>query len=319
MKRIERRIARPQIAQSLIAQSQIVNRPADGSTPPPEGEPYASANALFHSTYARLVEQQLARLGDDLAVIVLIGDRATLLSDGLQQVETFIPERYHELKALGHLVFGVQLALMANGEGPLAPATERHLREMQRRILGVRAAVDRWAWSPDELRASTGLLGRARLLISSVLEERRVDFERLREPVRAFAGPCLEIARSAARLELARLDGIVSRWRDRLGAARWARLSVVICGSHQPRYREATSQYFARLLGEEQGSAAEREDRILFGEGLVDVDSALRLLAVHRVDQEASQMLFGDPRRLQEDLLADAAAAAVDELLSGRD
>jgi len=60
---------------------------------------------------------------------------------------------------------------------------------------------------------------------------------------------------------------------------------AAICGAHQPRYREATCQYFGRLLHQPEGSGAEREDRLVYGEGLCDVDSALDLLARHIVDQ----------------------------------
>ena len=91
-------------------------------------------------------------------------------------------------------------------------------------------------------------------------------------------------------------------WRDALG---WPVL--VICGAHQPRYREATCQYFGQLLHQPEGYGAEGEDRLVYGEGLCDINAALDLLARHIVDQRASNSLFGDRRRLQEDLLADAA------------
>ena len=81
-----------------------------------------------------------------------------------------------------------------------------------------------------------------------------------------------------------------------------------------PRYREAACQYFGRLLHQPEGSGAEQEDRLVYAEGLCDVDSALDLLARHIVDQRASNLLFGDRRRLQEDLLADAASAEVRKL-----
>lgn len=90
---------------------------------------------------------------------------------------------------------------------------------------------------------------------------------------------------------------------------------VVICGAHQPRYREAACQYFSRLLLQAEGSAAEREDRVVYAEGLCDIDAALDLLARHIVDQRASNLLFGNRRRLQEDFLADAASTEVRKLL----
>jgi len=99
-----------------------------------------------------------------------------------------------------------------------------------------------------------------------------------------------------------------------VGEARWAGLYVVIRGAHQPRYPEATCQYFGQLLHQLEGYGAEREDRLVYGEGLCDVNTALDLLARHIVDQRASNLLFGDRRRLQEDLLAGAANAEVRKL-----
>src|SRR6516164_4136372 len=92
---------------------------AEAQNLPPPNEPFAAINVSFHETYTRLVEQVLAQLGDNVPVIVLIGDDATLLCDNGEQCEQVIPARYHELKSLGHLAFGVQLTLMANGTGQL--------------------------------------------------------------------------------------------------------------------------------------------------------------------------------------------------------
>jgi hypothetical protein len=51
---------------------------ADARELPPRDEPFAAINIGFHVTYTRLVEQVLAQLGQSVAVIVLIGDDATL-------------------------------------------------------------------------------------------------------------------------------------------------------------------------------------------------------------------------------------------------
>jgi hypothetical protein len=115
-------------------------------------------------------------------------------------------------------------------------------------------------------------------------------------------------------IELEQLHALLGRWRNDLGERRWAGMYVVICGAHQPRYREATCQYFGQLLHQPEGYGAQREDRLVYGEGLCDVNTALDLLARHIVDQRASNLLFGDRRRLQEDLLADAARAEVRKL-----
>jgi hypothetical protein len=284
---------------------------------PPPNEPFAAINASFHETYTRLVEQVLAELGDTVPVIVLIGDDATLLCDGRKRREQVIPTRYHELKALGHLAFGVQLMLMANGRGRLSDATVSELHRKRVQIRETQAIINAppaGASCSSTMKAPDELLCRARALVDTVLEEGEVDFGRIQKHVSALASGALETAQLAVCIELEQLHALLTQWRNDLGEKRWAGMYVVICGAHQPRYREAACQYFSRLLHQAEGSAAEREDRVVYAEGLCDIDAALDLLARHIVDQRASNLLFGNRRRLQEDLLADAASAEVRKL-----
>src|SRR5262245_54883634 len=215
----------------------------------PPNEPFATINIGFHKTYTRLVEQVLAQLGDNVPVVLLIGDDATLLCDGGEQREQVIPPRYHELKALGHLAFGVQLTLMANGSGRVTELTGSELHKKRVQIREAEAAVnassDR-ASSSSTMKAPAELLCRARALVDKVFAEGIVDFDRLQEHVRALASPALETAQLAVCVELEQLHALLGRWRNDLGETHWAGLYVVICGAHQPRYREATRQYFER-------------------------------------------------------------------------
>ena len=290
---------------------------AEARNHPPPNEPFAAINVSFHETYTRLVEQVLAQLGDSVPVVVLIGDDATLLSDNREQREQVIPTRYHELKALGHLAFGVQLTLMANGSGRLTELTANELHEKRAQIRGAEAATNASSNSAcfsQTNKAPAELLCRARALVDRVLAEGAVNFDRLEEHIRALAAHALETAQLAVCVEIEKLHALLGRWRNDLGETRWSGLYVVICGGHQPRYREATCQYFGRVLHEPDGSGAQREDRMVYAEGMCDLDAALDLLARHIVDQRASKLLFGDRRRLQEDLLADAARTEVRKL-----
>ena len=288
---------------------------------PPHDGLFAAVNVGFHKTYTRLVEQVLAQLGDSVPVVILVGDRATLLFDGAEEREQVVPARYHELKALGHLAFSVQLTLMANGSGRLSELTASELHEKRAQIHEAHAIVNAppvsTSNSPTIVIASKApaeLLCCARTIVDRVLEQGSVDFERLQKQIRALASSALETAGLAVCVELEQLHALLGRWRNRLGEIRWAGLYVVICDAHQPRYREAACQYFGRLLHQPDGPAAEQEDRLVYAEGLCDVDAALDLLARHIVDQRASNLLFGNRRRLQKDLLADAASTEVRKL-----
>ena len=148
---------------------------ADARNVPPQNEPFAAINFSFHETYTRLVEQVLAQLGDRVPVVVLIGDDATLLCDGREQREQVIPGRYHELKALGHLAFGVQLTLMANGTGRLTDVTANELHEKRAQIQEDTGHYQRLPGrsrpAQERRKRPHELLCRARTLVDRVLEE----------------------------------------------------------------------------------------------------------------------------------------------------
>jgi hypothetical protein len=290
---------------------------AEARTLPPHDGLLASINAGFHATYTRVVEQVLAQLGDSVAVIILIGDDATLLFNSRERREQFIPPRYHALKAVAHLAFSIQLTLMANGSGRLTELTVSELHEKRRQIRDAQAVSNTLSTDASSIsitKAPAELLCRARELVDRVLSEGAVEFDRIEEHLGALASSALETVRVAVCIELEQLDALVRRWRNEVGEPRWAGLYVVICGAHQPRYREATCQYFGKLLHQSEGAGAEREDRLVYAEGMCDLKSALDLLARHIVDQRASALLFGDRRRLQQDLLADAASEEVRKL-----
>jgi hypothetical protein len=108
--------------------------------------------------------------------------------------------------------------------------------------------------------------------------------------------------RDAARLHIDAYQAVVTRWRGRLEPERWGRLRVIVMGSQMPRKDNLTVQYFARVLGEGGESK-----RIIYAESLVEAPRALNLLGTHLIDSATAEMLFGDPLRLDRDILGDAA------------
>jgi hypothetical protein len=235
-------------------------------------------------------------------------------SNGAEQREQVLPARYHELKALDYLAFGVQLILMANGSGRLTDVTAKELHEKRGQIQAIQPVINGSFVCASK--APAELLCRARMLVDRVLAKGLVDFDRLQEHIHGLASHALETAQLAVCIELEQLHVLLTLWRDHVGERAWVGMYVVICGAHQARYREAACQYFGRLFHQAESSAAEREDRLVYAEGLCDIEAALDLLARHIVDQRASNLLFGDRRRLQEDLLADAATSRGAETLT---
>jgi hypothetical protein len=91
-------------------------------------------------------------------------------------------------------------------------------------------------------------------------------------------------------------------------------LEVVVAGDHQARARSLAMQYFQRRFGEER----RRETRIAYGERVATVAEALELVGTRRIDRAVAAAFYGDPTRLQQDVLGDAAARILDEMSSGK-
>jgi hypothetical protein len=66
-------------------------------------------------------------------------------------------------------------------------------------------------------------------------------------------------------------------------------------------------QYFAKLLG-----APDESRRLVYAEELSGEQQGLNLLATHQLDSELSEAFFGDPDRMEIDLLGNAASVYLD-------
>ena len=93
-----------------------------------------------------------------------------------------------------------------------------------------------------------------------------------------------------------------------------AALQVVVVGDHQARARSFGMQYFRKRLGE----PAHVDDRLTYGENVDDVDAALALVGTRRLDEALAVAFFGDAKRLQADVLGDAAEALLADFDVGR-
>ena len=83
---------------------------------------------------------------------------------------------------------------------------------------------------------------------------------------------------------------------------------MVANASHQSRARELAVQYFERMLGETIGEGARHEKRLVVLESVNKAADQRGLLAAHYVDREHAELFFGDPDRLQWDVLADGGS-----------
>jgi hypothetical protein len=273
-------------------------------------------NRAFHESYNNLIHSKFESLGKETTpVIIMIHEDVILFHNDKEEKINVIPKLYHQIKGIGHVSFGVYVTLMNNGYGTLRPDFRETLTH-QKELIEIGLKYLEFDPLPMKyVKSQRLILESARDMISWVLAADGVEEERVKEFCDLSAPLYLEGAALGAELEIDTLHETVMNWHDRVGEEIWENLHVVVCAAHQGRYRETTLQYFQRLLYEEEGQAAENEDRVIYAEHIDDPKAAMELLARHMVDQRASIDLFGSSTRLQQDLMADGAAAHLEELL----
>lgn len=306
------------MAQALVPGATLSARQAGTPQYAPREGLLSALNQYFHKDYEGLVGLtmlSLERAGTP--VIIAAGDELILRHRGLREVVRFIPPVYHQLKAIGHMVFGIHLSLELRAPQGLS---ETELVQLMQQEYLIRAALHNLndEGIPDDVReAQIELLSRASTLLSEVRSSRTVERGTLREFARTTG---VLMRNSIQRTQRAALDGlhaVVTAWLAKMSADMRAKLYVVVCGSHQARSQDIVMGYFQQLLNEQAAAGAHHEDRLLYAESGFGEDVALDLIARHIIDQDAGEAFFGDRMRMQRDLLSEGATDYVASLLSG--
>ena len=285
---------------------------------PPRDGLLSALNHYFHKDYEALVELTTLSLEHaGTPVIIAAGDELILRHRGLREVVCVIPPLYHQLKAIGHMVFGIHLSLEVRGHNGL---NETELFQILQQQYLLKAVLHNLADEgiPDEVsEIQAVLLSQAFVLLTEVLRTRTVDRATLREFARTTGALMLD---NNTRAQRAALDGVhaaVTAWLTRMPEDARAKLCVVVCGSHQARSQDIVMEYFQRLLGEQAATGAAHENRLIYAESTFGEDRALDLVARHLIDQDAGEAFFGDRMRMQRDLLSEGAADYIESLLVG--
>jgi len=276
----------------------------------------SALNQYFHNDYEALVElTKLSLEHEGNPLLILVGNDLILHRNGRREITQVIPPMYHQLKAVGHMLFGVYLSLIVREPGGL---NERKLLQVEQQHNLINTVLDHLHELdfPEAVRArQRALLEAASRILADCRRSRRVDLEAVHAFARDMGRKMNENNVMAQRAELDLLHAKVCAWLDRMDEKERERLFVVVCGSHQARYQEIAMTYFRHLLGEFAAHGAHGEDKLMYSEAQFQEDSAIDLIARHIIDQDAGDAFFGDRFRMQRDLLGDGAEAHITELL----
>jgi len=218
--------------------------------------------------------------------------------------------RLHAIKAVSHTVFLAALLF----EEPAGPDRESHLQDALRDMSALRTDLTdsktdaAKAFLPDERSDQIAIL----TLTSKALEgfrQGQLDETGRRDYFVSIRRPLNENLRRGSVAVLTAVHEAVSAYKKEVDAkdpTAWASLVFLANVSHQGRARDIVVQYFERLLGETVSEGASLENRLVILEGQPKAASQRAGLAGHDVDRRFGEVIFGDPGRLQWDVMGDS-------------
>ncbi|HET9932054.1 MAG TPA: DUF6766 family protein, partial [Polyangiaceae bacterium] len=254
----------------------------------------ADANDRFHAAYERSLDLQ-----PNGPVIVLLNGELVIRNGAVRRAFPLESGEFTAAKIAAHLT--VATFLLANDEERLRPTVQR--------VDSMLEACSRG--EPTRLRtAMRTLLEASQRFGSRALQDGPLGERARSEFAASTREGLLRLTELATEAELIALHDATRAALSSLSERERETLEIVVAGNHQARSRSLGMQYFARRLGEEEGE----ERRVAYGENIETEDEALELVATRRLDRELAAAFFGDERRMQRDLLADAATRCLDRM-----
>jgi hypothetical protein len=273
---------------------------ADG----PPRDVFVDVDLSFREFYA---QDRAAILAELPPTILVEMDSLVLLRGGKRTESIAIPPIYHRLKSVSHVPLALYVALVPSGDGAVADDRLSRLRAFRVRIDEVSGALEGSGFTPAQIERSRPLLRRSAAFLDEVLKTGRCEAAGLRALTKDAGPVVLANVADSVKAQVDAYHAQVSAWRRQMPAEEWSKLHVLVLGPQMPRRRNVAVQYFAKLMGLPGESR-----RLVYAEVLSGEQQALNLLATHRLDSELAVAFFGDPERMEIDLLGNAASAYLD-------
>lgn len=281
---------------------------AETATPPKDA--LGALNDSFRASYRELRAWRISSLDP---IIIVQFDDLHLVRNGKVQTEKFTPPVYHDYKAISHIPLALYTKLARHVGRPFDKAMLEWLTMYLKQIQAAAASLDgRPGWTPAQVLLHRQITTASEKFIERIGGSEEVSDQDLTQYTRMMRPLVLASADAAAKAQLDGLHALVTKWRAELGP-RWSHIDVVVLGPKQPRPGNLQYAYFKRAMG----PGAEGR-RLWYAEGVFDKDGGLNLLGTILIDRGASLAFFGNPTRLERDLLADGAARHLDRLFPKR-
>jgi hypothetical protein len=263
--------------------------------------PLDGVNDDFHDSYDTVRSSAV----EAAPVLIFIDDTLVVYQRGERRSLLVTPRLYHAIKSASHAPIALYAILYPLGDKLLDDATVRRLGALREHTEASLGALSSDISSAEILAELRPLLTATLSFLDRMVQNGRAASAALTEFARSCGPSLLHLIDQATGVQLDALHACVEEVLAQMTPAEKDTLQVVVAGPHQARERSVAMQYFRKRLHEPDHF----EERVAYAENAADEQAALTLVGTRRFDRALAGAFFGDERRMQRDLLGDAAAS----------
>jgi len=272
---------------------------------------FDTLNEPFRAWYGEVEDAAFAQL--DAALVVHstpTGGSYTLVRGGADTTATPVRPRFGELRAVTHVplsMYALQRRApdLAGVEGATAAQRRHELLGLARAAL---VAVGTWP-EPDQRSHSAAILSAC---IDALAAHEPLDAARIAALIVHTKPAVGALVAIAGEIQAHDCTGLLAAWRRELGEDLWARL-VAIVGTAPAQQGPGTHGAIVRHA---LGGDPEADGRLIILVGLQDPMLLRHRLGVVLANRALASTWFGDPHRLESDLMTGPVTEALERLSS---
>lgn len=264
------------------------------------------ADPIFHEVYdgARVSSE------GDAPLLVVLPTEIALHADGARRAYGYPYPPFHAAKAAAHVAVALYTLTRRTSEEALSAESASRIDSIAAHLRSSLEGAKHRGEDGELERELLPLLSASLLFAERALAHCRVPTPGRDEFARTSGPLILRVTEIATCGQINALHEAFERALAELSKSERSALQVVVIGDHQARSRSFAMQYFCRRLCEAEGA----DERVTYGENIEAEQEAIALVGTRRLDRTIARAFFSDEKRLQRDVLGDAAKTCLDRM-----
>lgn len=265
----------------------------------------------FDRAMLSILRRSQAELTAGTRPVMLIARDVTVVSEKGEKTYPRDGRGYNELKTVSHVLLGIIGAVTPWPQDAAGKARMRtELDVVKAEIAVFLPAIDGLDLPVDTRARQREMLGMAGAFVDRALSGEELTRTEVSAAINTMRPVWAANMREAARTELEALHRAVSSARKDLSAEEWNRLYVVSHGGPDVRAVNVVRLYLQRVMPAKMDAG-----KVLFAVDTHGKENMIDYAGYVRMQRIVGAWAFGDPKRMEVDLLGYEAGAILDEII----